>query len=273
LKTDDSAPGAASAARGTKNTWRQQRFAIGFLANEFPGLGAPGALQSYYRAIASLNFTLSHMPGTGSNETVMAGHLAAAETHGLDIIAEYGFLSNSSSPALLGFALGDEPTARNFPLTAKMVAQVVALRPGKLGFENLLPNYATYAQLGNVSYTEYVDRYVAEVEPQMLCFDSYPGFTENATSDSICTLEHGGPCADKEGYLLNLAVFRHAARAANIPMWNYFWTNDFYTPPAPPDFRGPGPTWAQLRWQVATGGPVIQTPLSIVCMGITNEIY
>ena len=230
--------------------WRQKRFAIGLLTNYFPGLGPPGALHGYYQAIADLNFTLSHMPGTGANETILSDHLAAAETHGLEVITEYGFLSNSSSPALLGFALGDEPTARGFPTAAKMVAQVVATRPGKLGFENLLPNYATYEQLGNVSYEEYVLDYVAKVKPQLLCWDSYPGFKGNATSDALCAKEHGGPCPDKQGYLLNLSVLRRAAQAARLPMWNYFWTNNFYTPPQPPDFRGAGPSLGQLRWQV-----------------------
>ena len=140
-----------SAARGHPSQhggggWEQQRFTIGFLTNVFDGqghLGPPGIMRRYYEAIASLNFTLSHIAGGSGNETVLAAHLAEAEALGLDLIAmgTPPHLSNSSSPALLGYFLGDEPSAVDFPADANMTAEVAARHPGKLRFINLLPLY------------------------------------------------------------------------------------------------------------------------------------
>jgi hypothetical protein len=62
-----------------------------------------------------------------------------------------------------------------FPELANLSAQVAALYPGSLRFINLLPNYAG-APVGGSNYTNYVDAFVREVDPDVLCVDHYPFF-------------------------------------------------------------------------------------------------
>jgi hypothetical protein len=83
-----------------------------------------------------------------------------------------------SSPAVKGYFIMDEPGASDFPALGKAVAAVKKYAPGKLAYINLFPDYATagapnLSQLGTSNYTEYLERFVAEVHPQMLSYDNY----------------------------------------------------------------------------------------------------
>jgi hypothetical protein len=58
------------------------------------------------------------------------------------------------------------------------VAAVKKYAPGKIAYINLFPDYATLgapdnSQLGTSNYTEYLERFVAEVKPQLLSYDNY----------------------------------------------------------------------------------------------------
>ncbi len=83
-----------------------------------------------------------------------------------------------SNPAAKGFFIMDEPSVKDFPALGKAVAAVKKYAPGKLAYINLFPDYATLgapdiSQLGTASYTEYLERFVAEVKPQVLSYDNY----------------------------------------------------------------------------------------------------
>ena len=86
--------------------------------------------------------------------------------------------SAGSNPAAMGFFIMDEPSVADFPALAKAVAAVKKHAPGKLAYINLFPGYATLgaadmSQLGTTNYTEYLDRFVNEVHPQLLSYDNY----------------------------------------------------------------------------------------------------
>ena len=72
---------------------------------------------------------------------------------------------------------------------------------------------------GTQTYHEYVDQFVAVVQPDLLCFDIYPAFGDcgwavpgglNASADT------------RDRYLRNLAFMNNKSLAANISFWNYF---------------------------------------------------
>ena len=85
---------------------------------------------------------------------------------------------------------------------------------GQMAFVNLLPNYATPAQLGAPTYGDYVRRFVQVVKPNMLCVDHYPDFDE--------LLPHSNKT--KEGYIQNLLALREASLSVvpPLPWWNFF---------------------------------------------------
>ena len=86
---------------------------------------------------------------------------------------------DTCSPRVLRqWLLADEPCPREqFYELKRERAQIDAHRPGKLAFVNLLPNYGfPRATLGWDSYEEYLDFFIVEYKPQVLCFDHYPWF-------------------------------------------------------------------------------------------------
>src|SRR5213076_3231035 len=87
-------------------------------------------------------------------------------------------VSAAAGPAVRGFFIMDEPGASDFPALAKAVAAVKRYAPGKLAYINLFPDYATLgapdrSQLGTTTYTEYLERFVTEVKPQLISYDNY----------------------------------------------------------------------------------------------------
>eukprot|EP01048_Picozoa_sp_COSAG05_P022627 COSAG05_NODE_4601_length_1442_cov_9.492926_1_plen_274_part_00 len=199
-------------AAASKATWKQQRFAITFLEQEF----APAtALPAYYRSIASLNFTVAEGWGEGRPISVVNANLNAAATAGLNsIVSGYSptgsqpnpvALTNSTNPHLLGFLVKDEPKASDFALLKNWTAELAITHPGKLRFINLLPNCSAMGTpvMSNASYTEYVHRFAQEVQPDLLAFDMYPEFKKQASLVA---------------YRRTLALFRSLALAHRIPV-------------------------------------------------------
>jgi hypothetical protein len=78
-----------------------------------------------------------------------------------------------NSPACVGYYIRDEPDASHFAHLGKVVAAVRRHAPDKLAYINLFPGYATPKQLGAKNFTEYLERYAAEVKPQFLSYDNY----------------------------------------------------------------------------------------------------
>lgn len=130
-------------------------------------------------------------------------------------------------PAVLGYFLRDEPGADLFPGLAKVAALVRELAPGRAPFINLFPNYAAPAQLGTVSYEEYLEQFATLCQPAWLSFDHY-ALMEDGTLRS--------------GYWRNLEQMRAAAKRLGVDFWNVVLATAHF------DFREP--TAADLRFQV-----------------------
>jgi len=145
-------------------------------------------------------------------------------------------------PAIWGYALQDEPNARDFPRLRTRVDAIRRERPGCLAYINLYPNYATAEQLGTPTYEEHVVRFVREVDVDVLSMDHYPIFRPD-----------GGDGRDR--YCENLATLREHSLRAGIPFWNFFNVMHY----------GPhtDPTEAQLRWQV----------FASLCYGAKGVLY
>lgn len=121
----------------------------------------------------------------------------------------------SGSPAVLGYFIMDEPGAPAFPALAKAVAAVKKHAPGKLAYINLFPSYATVgapdqSQLGTATYTEYLERFVNEVKPQILSYDNYMV----QYSDDLADVKKAAV------YYRDLLEVRRVAQKYGLPFWN-----------------------------------------------------
>jgi hypothetical protein len=207
----------------------QDRFGIGFWV-------APQTdqnLDARYAEIAEANFTFVIGLCGGNSPVPAEDQLRLLEKHGLKALIAAGSGPadrQATSPALWGYSVTDEPSARQFPELRKTVDALRQAQPGKLAYINLFPDYATPEQLGTKDYDEYIRRFVAEVRPDVLSMDHYPLFHPDADG--------------RDGYRRNLAVMRRESLKAGVPFWNFFNTMPY----------GPhtDPTEAQLRWQIFT---------------------
>ncbi|MHB8897671.1 MAG: hypothetical protein ACYC6Y_02870 [Thermoguttaceae bacterium] len=120
-----------------------------------------------------------------------------------------------NSPAVLGYYIVDEPGSTAFPALAQAVAAVKKYAPGKLAYINLFPSYATVgapdqSQLGTATYTDYLERFVNEVKPQILNYDNYMV----QYSDDL--LDQGKAAV----YYADLLEVRRVAQKYRLPFWN-----------------------------------------------------
>ena len=141
-------------------------------------------------------------------------------------------------PAALGFFLRDEPPAAMMPGLGKVTAMLHREMPGALSYINLLPNYATDAQLGASTYGAYVQKFVDQVHPPLLSYDNYSLFNGEMLGR----------------FYNNLATVRLASQKADIPFWNVILANSHFSYMEPSD--------ATLRLQaystIAYGGRGIE---------------
>ena len=122
-----------------------------------------------------------------------------------------------SNPAIMGYFITDEPALQDFPALAKAVAAVKKYAPGKLAYINLFADhYARMGppgepQLGTSNYTEYLERFVAEVKPQFLSYDNY-------------AVQHSGDFQQDpdmvSSYYHNLLEVRRVAQEHHLPYLN-----------------------------------------------------
>ncbi|MHB9028207.1 MAG: hypothetical protein ACYC9O_05520 [Candidatus Latescibacterota bacterium] len=133
----------------------------------------------------------------------------------IDSIMKKLVTESGKSTAIYGYHITDEPGATCFPALAKAVAAVKKYAPGKLAYINVYPDYATLgapnlSQLETQTYTEYLERFVTEVKPQMLSYDNY-------------MVQFSMDMRDKTkaaSYYRNLLEVRRIAQKHNIPFWN-----------------------------------------------------
>jgi hypothetical protein len=123
--------------------------------------------------------------------------------------------NGGNSPALIGYFLMDEPGTPFFAALGKATAAVKKHAPGKLAYVNLFPSYATIgapdqSQLGAKSFTEYLERFVAEVKPQLLSYDNY----------AIQSSDDGLHAPGAASYYRDLLDVRRVAHQHGLPWWN-----------------------------------------------------
>ncbi len=139
------------------------------------------------------------------------------------------------SPAVLGYFIIDEPGASQFPALRKAVDAVRKYAPGKLAYINLFPGYATIgapnlSQLETASFTEYLERYVEEVRPQMISYDNY----QVQYSRDLAVPRRAA------SYFGDLLEVRRVAQEHGLPFWNIVSSNQVrpFTPvPSPANLR------------------------------------
>jgi hypothetical protein len=143
--------------------------------------------------------------------------------------------SAGNSPAIVGYFIMDEPGVKDFPGLGKAVDAVKKYAPGKLAYVNLYPDYATIgapdkSQLGTENYTDYLERFVAEVKPQVISYDNYMvEMSMDLTNQAKYT-----------SYYRNLLEVRRVARKHNLPFLNIVTANQirpFTTPPSPANLQ------------------------------------
>ena len=144
------------------------------------------------------------------------------------------------SPAIKGYFIMDEPGVVDFPALGQAVAAVKKHAPGKLAYINLFPDYATLgapdrSQLGTSNYTEYLERFVAEVNPQVISYDNY----SVQYSDDLKNTDKAA------SYYHNLFEVRRVAQKHQLPCLHIVSANQI-RPPAPI------PSPANLQFQAYT---------------------
>lgn len=220
---------AAGGAARAAESFVQDRFAIGLWVD--PPLDANA--DARYRELAEANFTLviGGFGGTGIEK--VSQQMALCEKYDLRLIAPSHAIAPEDlpdGPAIWGYALRDEPSAADFPELRTKADAIRAVRPGKLTYINLFPNYASEKQLGTSTYDEHVRLFVETLQPSVLSMDHYPIFRPSGDG--------------RDAYCETLVTMRQYALANNIPFWNFFNIMPY----------GPhtDPTEGQVRWQIFT---------------------
>ncbi|MBN1437055.1 MAG: hypothetical protein JW936_08260, partial [Sedimentisphaerales bacterium] len=196
--------------------FQQDRFAIGFWVDP----PYDQRFEQRYAEIAEANFTLV-VGGFGPRNGEQISHqIRLCEQYDLNVIitppvnptAELEELMDNS-PAFWGQLFRDEPGVDEFADLAVRVQAYRETNPGKLAYINLYPNYASPAQWDVSSYHEYLERFVQEVNADVLSMDHYPLMTPDVDR--------------REAYCQNLAIMREVSLAQGIPFWNFFNTMPF----------------------------------------------
>jgi chondroitin AC lyase len=114
------------------------------------------------------------------------------------IVREY-----ADESALAGYFITDEPGAGAFEGLSEVVAALRERDPKHVAFVNLLPNYATPAQLGAATYDGYVRGFIERVKPFAISYDHYTFAAGNAQS-----------------FYDQIKAVRSITNDAKLPFWN-----------------------------------------------------
>ena len=144
----------------------------------------------------------------------------------IDLYIKNMVANGGKSKAIIGYHICDEPSSTVFPYLAKAVAAVRKYAPGKWSTINLYPNYATIwtenqikSQLGTKTYTEYLEKFVTIVKPDLITYDNYMV----QMSMDMKQPERSGK------YYTNLLDVRRISVKNNIPYWNVVSGNQVRT--------------------------------------------
>lgn len=125
-----------------------------------------------------------------------------------------------------GHMLCDEPNAADFANLADAYDRYTAALPGKTGYINLYPKYASAEQLGTASYEAYAAQFLDTVKPAFASADVYP-LNRNGIMRS---------------YFGDIDSFTSACRSRGIPFGIYIQSVSFHESKRTP-------TEEELRWQ------------------------
>src|SRR5262249_44872991 len=137
--------------------------------------------------------------------------------------------------------------------------------PGKLAYINLFPDYATLgapdtSQLGTPNYTEYLERFVTEVKPQLLSYDNYMVQYSMDLQDR----------AVAASYYRNLLEVRRVALEHQLPYLNIVASSQIRTDKAVPSpanllfqaYTTLGAGYRGVTWYTYFGDGYAYAPLS-----------
>jgi hypothetical protein len=151
-----------------------------------------------------------------------------------------------NSPAVYGYYIVDEPGSQDFKALGLAVAALKKYAPDKPAYINLFPNYASMgapgaSQLGTASYEEHLERFVNEVKPPFISYDSYE-----------VQYSHDMREPDKIlSYYLNLLQVRAVAKKYELPFWQIVSPMQIFEGSMPPS---PATLLLQAYTTLAAGG-------------------
>lgn len=107
-------------------------------------------------------------------------------------------------PGLAGYFLRDEPSSHDFPTLAEWARRIRSVDDAHYCYLNLFPNYAPDEVLGD-TYERHVQRFIEEVNIQVLSFDFYP-----IVGDQL-----------RERWYENLEIIAREAKKSEKPFWAF----------------------------------------------------
>ena len=163
-----------------------------------------------------------------------------------------------SQDACFGISVKDEPSAAYFSAlgkSRKLYEQIT----DKPYFVNLFPNYATPAQLGNVGYTEYVERFCSKVGGDVLSVDHYPLGKDVGLGYGV-----------NELFLSNLEIIQTNAAKNGMEHWEYLQGMEADASCKRPDYN-------DMRFQIYTSMAYGTVTMNYFCYftpsGLAAEEY
>ena len=150
---------------------------------------------------------------TGVNYYVRNNTLYGSSAHPIEdlSILDTMFDRYKDEPAFVGNYGDDEPPTTKFQYLRTLKDKYEEVLPGKDLLINLLPTYASSAQLGADSYEEYIQTYIDVMDPDYVMYDHYPLLKgANDKESSI-----------REDFLRNLEVVAYLTSNAGIDFYNF----------------------------------------------------
>jgi hypothetical protein len=136
--------------------------------------------------------------------------------------------------ALAGLSLYDEPSRAQFGIVGYAKEVLEGLAAEQLPYVNIWPSYTSLSALGTSNYEEYLQLYLTEVKPPLLCFDHYPLLSGTQITSN---------------YFYNWAVIRRYSLKAGIPSWVFIQSAEFGGSGTNISYRR-RPNEAEIRWQI-----------------------
>lgn len=175
--------------------------------------GFTDAIAMYERNDDDAMRALAAAEATGVNYYVRNNTLYGSSARPIEdlSILDTMFDRYKDEPAFVGNYGDDEAPATKFPYLKTVKDKYEEILPDKDLLINLLPTYATTAQLGADSYEEYIQTYIDVMDPDYVMYDHYPLLKgANDKESSI-----------REDFLRNLEVVAYLTSNAGIDFYNF----------------------------------------------------